>query len=186
MKLALAANFWSKIDFHEVDVRQLEPSHKTDQENPYPWSKAKVSTFFALCCRTLPLWTLTLPNFGFFMFSGFSDIASSNEIKRKSTFTNKRPYTWAAEIQSKMQKKPVFKNTWKKACDFYEQGFLIRSFFEPDKASPLSRKMFGESYVAPTRRSENFLPKKFSSWKINKVWQGPHEHMLCKCWKIAS
>ena len=119
-----------------------------------------MSTFFALCGRTLPLWTLTLPNFGFFMFSGFSDIASSNEIKRKSTFTNNRPYTWAAEIQSKIEKKPVFKNTRKKACDFYEQGFLLRWFSTRNKESPSCRKMFGESYVAPTRRSQKILPKK--------------------------
>ena len=165
MKLALAATFWSKIDFHKVDVRQLEPSNKIDQENPYPWPKAKVSTFFALCGRTLPLWTLTLPNFGFFMFSGFSDIASSNEIKRKSTFTNNRPYTWAAEITSKIEKKPIFKNTRKKACDFYEQGFLLGWFSTRNKESPSCRKMFGESYVAPTRRSQKFLPKIFSKLK---------------------
>ena len=134
----------------------------------------------------LPLWTWTLPNFGFFMFSGFSDIASSNEIKRKSTFTNNRPYTWAAEMPSKIEKKPVFKNTRKKACDFYEQGFLLRWFSTRNKESPSCRKMFGESYVAPTRRSQNFFSKKSSSWKINKVWQEPHEQMLCKCWKITS
>ena len=93
------------------------------------------------------------------MFSGLSGMASSNEIRRKSTFTNNKPYTCAAEIRSKFERKPIFKNTPEKACDFDEQGFLIRSFFKPDKAPPLSRKMFGESYVAPTRRSKKIFQK---------------------------
>ena len=50
----------------------------------------------------------------------------------------------------------IFEKTW----HFDEQGFLIRVFFKPDTASPLCRKMFWESYVAPTRRSEKFFEKK--------------------------
>ena len=127
-----------------------------------------MSTFFALCCRTLPLWTLTLPNFGFFMFSGFSDIVFSNEIRRKSTCTDSKPYTLAAEIQSKIEKKPVFKNTQKKACDFYEQGFLLRWFSTRNKEPPPVERCLGRVMQPPQEGRKKFCQKKFQVERSTK------------------
>ena len=120
------------------------------------------------------------------MFSGLSDIASTNEIEENSTFTNNRPYTCAAEIRSKIERKPVFKNTPKKACDFNEQGFLIRSFLKPDKAPPLSRKMFGESYVAPTRGSKKNFQKNLQVERSTKCGRNHMNTWFANAEKIGS
>ena len=93
---------------------------------------------------------------------------------------------WLLKSNQKSKGNLFLKKTQKKACDFYEQGILLRWFSTPNKEPPSCRKMLAESYVAPTRRSEIFFPKKILSWKINKVWQEPHEHMVWKCWKISS
>ena len=72
---------------------------------------------------------------------------------------------WLLKSNQKWKGNLFLKKTRKKACDFYKKGFLLRWFSTRNKEWPLSRKMFGESYVAPTRRSENFFPKKFSKLK---------------------
>ena len=127
---------------------------------------------FRTMWQNLALVELDSDKFRCFMFSGLADTASSNEIRRKSTSASNNPYPWTAEIRSKIERKPVFKNPRKKAWHFDEQGFLIRSFSKPDTASPLCRNMFWESYVAPTRRSENFFEKKIEVERSRKCGRG--------------